>query len=143
MDAQHRFLSPEWIEAALAIRDEYRGRLPEPEYQVRVNLRIVDAPFEPPVVEAFIDTERHGAFPDLGQLADAPVTVTLDYTTAEELFLDDRPEALGAAFFSGQMQVEGDITQLLLLQSATPTDDQVTLATEVNLRLRSITAGVD
>ena len=143
VDGRHRFLSPEWIQAALAIRDEFRGQLPETEYQVRVNLRIVDAPFDSQVVEAFIDTEQHGAFPDLGQLPDAPTTVTLDYTTAEALFLDEQPEALGVAFFSGQLQVEGDLTQLLLLQAVTPTDDQVSLASEVNRRLKGITAGLD
>jgi hypothetical protein len=40
--ATHEFLSPEWMEAARGIREEYEGKVPPPEQGVRMNQVITD-----------------------------------------------------------------------------------------------------
>ena len=60
---KHAFLSPEWIDAALAIRDEYASHLPEPPAPVRMNLLITDAPDGGDDIHASIDTGESGLLP--------------------------------------------------------------------------------
>lgn len=141
MDETHEFLSTDWIEAALALHDEYHERLPEAPAPVRMNLVITDIPHGDAVmVHVSIDTGTHGLVPQLGHLDDPELTVTLDYGTARALFLEQNPEAVGQAFFAGRIAVEGDLTRIFLLQSMEPSPEDEALAQEVNERLRSITS---
>lgn len=138
---KHEFLSPEWIEAAIALRDEYTGALPEPPTPVRMNLVVTGMPHGPEdELAASIDTARSGLLPRLGHVDDPELTVTLEYEVAKKLLLSQDPQAVGEAFFGGRIRVDGDMTRIFLLQTLDPTDAEKDLAHKVNSRLLEITA---
>lgn len=136
----HEFLSPSWIDAALALRDEYADRLPDPPTPVRMNLIVTDVPHGDDAVSASIDTSETGLLPRLGHLDDPELTVTLEYTVAKALFLDQDPEAVGQAFFGGRIRIDGDMSRIFLLQTLEPDEEQQALAREVSNRLVALTA---
>ena len=137
----HEFLSPEWIEAALALRDEYADRLPDPPTPVRMNLIITDVPFgDEDRLAASIDTAETGLLPRFGHLDDPELTVTMEYDVAKSLFVEQDPEAVGQAFFGGRIRVDGDMSRLFLLQTLEPDEEEQALAREVSQRLLDLTA---
>lgn len=137
----HAFLSPEWIEAALRLRDEYADRLPPPVTPVRMNLVITEVPHgDDDRLAASIDTAESGLLPRFGHLANPELTVTMEYEAARAVLVDQDPDAIGRAFLSGRMRVEGDVTRLFLLQSLEPSGPDLDLAREVSARLREMTA---
>ena len=136
----HEFLSPDWIDAALALRDEYADRLPEPPTPVRMNLVVQDVPHgESDEIAASLDTADSGLLPRFGHLEDPELTVTLEYAVARALFVEQDVEAIGQAFFGGRIRVDGDMSRIFLLQSITPSDEHRALAEEVNRRLLELT----
>lgn len=137
------FLSPEWIEAALEIRDEYASRVDEPPSEIRVNLVVTDVPFGDDRIEASIDTSTGSPIPVLGGITDPETTITFDYETARTLLIAQDPQAAGAAFMSGRIRVDGDLTKLFALRQLTPTPDALALAAEVNQRVLDITSDLD
>lgn len=136
----YEFLSPEWIEAALALREEFLGQLPEPPTPVRMNLIVTDVPHgNEAELAASIDTAATGLLPQFGHLEEPELTITLEYSVAKALFVNQDPEAVGQAFFGGRIRVDGDMTRIFLLQSMEPDEDHRRLASEVNARLLEIT----
>ncbi len=138
------FLSPQWIEAALALRDDYADQLPDPPTPVRMNLVVTNVPHgDDPELSASIDTAATGMLPRFGHLDDPELTVTLEYAVAKALFVSQDPEAIGQAFFGGRIRIDGDMTRIFLLQTLEPTPEQEALAKEVNAKLLAITAEDD
>ena len=136
--AVHAFLSDEWVAAARALREEYRGSVPAFDQVVRINLVITAVPFGDGTTEAHVDTSGGDLFVDLGHLEGAELTLTLDYDTAKALAVEGDPQAATQAFMGGRIKTQGDLTKLLLLlaQPPTPTDEAKQLAE----RLRAITS---
>ena len=134
----HPFLSDEWVAAARALREEYAGSAPAVDHEVRINLVIVDVPFGDGTTEAHVDTSGGDLFVDLGHLADAELTLTLDYDTAKSLAIEGDPQAATQAFMGGRIKTQGDLTKLLMLiaQPPPPSDE----ARELAERLRAITS---
>ncbi len=62
---------------------------------------------------------------------DAPVTVIVPADLAKKIFVDGDQQAGMQAFMSGQMRVEGDVTQLMVLQSVQPSDDMKDLMSDI------------
>ena len=61
----------------------------------------------------------------------ASTTLLLDKATLESLFKDfDMNSAMGA-FMSGKIRVEGDMSQLMALQTAQPSDEQKALLKKI------------
>jgi putative sterol carrier protein len=88
-------------------------------------------------VKAYIDTSSGTLDMELGELDAADLTVTTDYDTARQLFVDQDPTASMQAFMQGRIKVEGDITRLMMMQTAIPqTDTAAVVAAEI----KSITA---
>ena len=81
--ATYPFLSDEWLQAARAIREEYRGKTQPMAHQVRMNQVITDVPFGDGTINAHMDTSSGEIKMDLGHLDDPDLTVTLDYDTAK------------------------------------------------------------
>lgn len=117
---QFQFLSDEWIEASRALHEEYRDFLPPPPVAVRMNQVLTGVPFGAGIVHAHLDTSSGWAELGAGHLDSPDLTVTLDYETARSLFVGADPTAAMAAFLSGRMRVDGDITKLIALQSGAP-----------------------
>lgn len=115
---KHPFLSDGWIEAARDIRRRHEHEIPPIGHAVRINVVTRGAPFGSGTVEGHIDTGGGSLQVELGLLEDPDLTVTTDYETARELFVDQDPGRSMHAFMSGRIKVDGDITRLLVLQSS-------------------------
>jgi hypothetical protein len=135
---KYPFLSPEWVEEAKKIRDQYAeqgvsaGSLPA---SMKANLVITEVPFGDGTVNAHFDTSQGGMEIDLGHIDDAEVKITVDYQTAKAVFLENNPQAGMQAFMAGKVRIEGDMAKLMALQTATP-DPQ---ANEILQKLLEIT----
>jgi hypothetical protein len=114
---RHAFLSPEWLVAA---REVYERLAPEagPLLPARINQTVTDVPFGPGELHGHVDTTSGTLRIDEGHLPDAGVSITLDYATARALLVDQDPAAVMQAFMAGRIKVQGDMTELLRLQSA-------------------------
>lgn len=136
MADKYPFLSEEWLEAAKAIREEYRGKAAAPAHTVRMNQVITDVPFGDGSLDAHMDTSSGEMEMDMGHLAEADLTVTLDYATAKAILVDGNPQAGMQAFMAGKIKVQGDMTKMMAMQQATPDPVQ----TEIASRIKEITA---
>jgi hypothetical protein len=140
-DEKHEFLSPEWIAAVTAIRDEYRGRLPQSAFVLRANLVVTEVPFHEGEVRGSIDTSE-GLVIEPVELDSPDLTAQLDYATAKALFVEQDPQAILDAFFRGKIRITGDATKLLALPMPKPEDTgpELDLVREVSQRVKDVTA---
>lgn len=129
------FLSPEWIEAARAVREEFKGKASTTPPPFRMNHVVTDVPFGEGTVNAHTDTTSGDLLMDLGHINAPDVTVTLPYEIAKAILVNGDAQAAMQAFMSGQIKVEGDMSKLMALQTA-----QVDpIALEAATRIREIT----
>lgn len=140
----HRFLSPEWIAAVAAIRDEYRDRVGTTEFAVRANVTVTQAPFDDPVVAGHVDTTGGALSIDEGHLDDSDFQIEVRYELARQLFVERDPQAIMSALLGGQVKLTGDSSKVLGIagMAAPPTDDSETgaLAREIVRRIDEVTA---
>jgi hypothetical protein len=115
---KHAFLSDGWFDEVRRLHDAVGGAAPEGA-DIRMNLMITGTPFEG-------DLPMHMAAADgradwgKGHLDEADVTLTLGYDTARAIFVDGNPQVAIEAFMAGKIIVQGDITKLMVMQSAGP-----------------------
>jgi putative sterol carrier protein len=133
--ASYPFLSDEWIEEVRKVREEYRGRAEPTVDAVRMNQLVTDVPFGQGVIEAHLDTSSGELEMDLGHLESPDVTLTLDYASARDIFVNQDRDAAMQAFMAGKIKVQGDMTKLLLMLQA-PVEP---LAAEVAERIKELT----
>lgn len=133
------FLSDEWVDAARAIRAEYRGRIPPIPVVIRMNQVIKDVPFGPGRIDAHLDTSSGELEMETGHLDNPDLTITLAYDTAKAVLIDGDAQAAMQAFMSGRIRVDGDISKMLALQTPGPLGLVDPVALEVYQRLRDIT----
>lgn len=131
----HAFLSDDWIEAAHAIRAEYRGKTQSVPHTVRMNLVVTEMPFGDGSLDAHLDTTSGEVELNKGHLEAPDLEVTVDYSTARAILVEGNPQAGMQAFMAGKIRVQGDMTKLMLLQTMPPD----TTARELADRLRDIT----
>ena len=135
--SSYHFLSPEWVDAARRIRDEYSDRIPPPPVAIRANVIITDPPFADDVITAFVDTTEGALILDLGAIENAELVIRLDYTTAKRIFVSRDQGAAMEAFMTGRLVVEGDFAKVMALQSQSLDP----LAEEIAARLSELTLG--
>ena len=133
--ASYPFLSDEWIQEVRKVREEYRGRAEVTGEAVRMNQVITDVPFGQGVMEAHLDTTSGEVEMELGHLETPDVTLTLDYASARDIFVNQDLEAAMQAFMAGKIKVQGDMTKLLIMLQS-PVEP---LAVEVAERIKSLT----
>ena len=133
--AKYQFLTPEWVAAAKAIREEFEGESPAPAHSVRMNQTITEVPFGDTDVKAFMDTSDGALNLDLGELENPDLTVTVDYETAKAIIVDGNPQAGMQAFMAGKIKVQGDMTKMMALQAG----GQDPVAAQVAERIQAIT----
>ena len=79
--------------------------------------------------------EKHlalvGGMIEEGQRDDASTTLTLPADLAKRIFIEGDQSAGMQGFMSGQIKVDGDMSKLMSLQSAQPTDDQKQLMKQI------------
>ena len=133
--ATYEFLSPEWVEEAMRIRDEYAGRVEPPTTPIRANVVVTGAPFADEPVRALIDTSDGELILEMGVIDAPDLTLTVEYETARKLFVEQDQAAAMEAFLGGRVVVDGDMTKLFALQA-----QQVDpVAIEIAARLDEIT----
>ena len=136
--ASYPFLSPEWIEAARALRDEFADRAPSAPVAARINVVVTEIPHgEASDLAGHIDTTSGQTIIEHGHLSDPELTVTVDYTTARAVFVTRDQQEVMQAFLSGRILVEGDATRLLALQPGPEAIDEEAL--EMYRRLDDLT----
>jgi hypothetical protein len=126
-----QFLSPEWWEAAHAIREKYEGQSAPVPFKIKMNQVITGAPFAEGEVRFHMDTTDGTMRMEPGELPDAEVTVTTDYDTARKLIVDQDQAAGMQAFMSGKIKVQGDMTKLMMMQGAPADDTAKAVAAEI------------
>lgn len=114
------FLSPEWFDAAAAIREAHRDDAPEITQTIQLNLVVTGVPFTEEPVEAHLDTSSGEMVFAAGSLEGAAATITTDYATAKAMFVDQDQAAGMQAFLGGKIQIQGDMMKLMGLQAAIP-----------------------
>ena len=133
----HAFLSTEWMDAARAIREKYADQVPEIDADIKINLSIVDVPFDDATVNAFFDTSSGNLQLELGELDEADAMITTDYETAQALFVEQDQTVAMQAFMAGKIKVQGDMMKMMAMQTAIPSNEFTdTIAAEI----KSITA---
>ncbi len=133
----HPFLSEQWIEAARDIRHRHAHVVPHIDANVRINVITTKVPFGDDTIHAHIDTTSGTLELDFGHLEAADLVITTDYETARALFVEQDPAASMQAFMAGRIKVEGDITQLMMMQVALPQTDATNA---VAAEIKAITA---
>lgn len=132
--SKYQFLTPEWVEAAKAIRSEYSGSAsPHP---VKANLIITDVPFGDGEAKAYLDGTGEGLDVGLGEIEGAELTMTVDYDTAKAIIVDGNPQAGMQAFMAGKIKVAGDMTKMMGLAGGAAQDPN---AEEIARRIQEIT----
>lgn len=137
--AKYAFLSDRWVAEARKLRAEYADKVPPAPLSVRMNHIITDVPFGDGRVLSHLDTSAGEPDIDLGHLEHPDLTVTTDYGTAKTILIEGDPQAAMAAFWSGRIRVDGDITKLLELQSTGVIGVNDPTAVEMARRLQEMT----
>ena len=133
----HPFLSAEWIAAAREIREKYQDDAPHIDIPIRMNQVVTKVPFGDGTINSHLDTSSGVLVMDLGHLENPDLTVTTDYETARHIFLMRDPQLGMQAFLSGKVRIDGDMTKMMLMQTAMPQTD---LADQVAAEIMAITA---
>ena len=60
------------------------------------------------------------------------LTVTLEYETAKAILVEGNPQAGMQAFMAGKIKVQGDMTKLMAMQSASPDPVAAEIAAKIN-----------
>jgi len=137
-----KFLSHTWLEEAKAIRHSYVGQGVTPPHPMRMNLVITDVPDEVAAdggdghidggsINAHMDSTGEELEMDTGHIDNPDLTVTLEYTTAKAILVEGNPAAGMQAFMAGKIKVQGDMTKLMAMQSASPDPVAVEIATKI------------
>ncbi len=131
------FLTDEWMAAARELRAKYEERLPDVTIAVRINQVVTDVPFGEGTIHAYIDSSDGNLDLELGELDEADVTLTIDYDTARAMVVDQDPAIVMQAFMAGKIKVQGDMMQLMAMQTAVPANEA---SVELAAELQAITA---
>ncbi|MFT5201733.1 MAG: hypothetical protein ACI9C1_001111 [Candidatus Aldehydirespiratoraceae bacterium] len=138
------FLSPDWIAAVAAIRDEYRDQVSQTDFKIRANVTVTDAPFEETTVAGHIDTTGGALSLEVGHLDKSDFGIEMPYDLAYKMFVNRDPQAALSALIGGQVKLTGDSSKVLGLAGMAappdPTSDTGNLAREVVARIDAVTA---
>lgn len=113
------FLSEEWF-AQVAEIEAAAGNLNVPASlaNLALNLTVTGT------AAGNVDLCLNGGRFEKGLNASAPTKLTLPADLARRIFLDNDQNAGMQGFMSGQIRVEGDMSKLMALQSARPSEEQ-------------------
>lgn len=111
MSDSYRFMSEGWIGQINAIRESYGDiEVPDNAKSISLNFTIT-----------YDDGEEQASFSGgeikSGHDAEGKTTLILPAEVAKKLFVDRDQSAAMQAFMSGQIKVEGDMSQLMQMQS--------------------------
>jgi hypothetical protein len=113
---KHAFLSDGWIIAVESLVIQHADATGAPSANVLVNLVVTDTPFGDERQFHMGSAEGKPVMGG-GHRDGADVTLTTDYVTAKEVFIDGNPQAGMQAFMAGKVKVQGDMTKLMMAQA--------------------------
>lgn len=113
----HLFLSEPWFDAVDELRSE-QPDAPPALADASINITVTGGP------DGDVDVHLAGGAFDREHTEGAPTKLTVPYEVAKKLFIEGDQSAAMQAFMSGQIKVEGDMTKVMALQTAAPTDEQ-------------------
>jgi len=129
----YAFLSPDWIEAAKAVRQKYADQAVKVSTIIRLNGVVTNTPFGADPVSVQLDTSSGIVQLELGLLENPDLTITTDYATARKIFVEQDQAGAMQAFMGGFIKVQGDMMKLMALQTQVPNDDTAKqIAKEIN-----------
>lgn len=137
----HEFLSDDWLDAVLELRDDFEPEEHETELSIVMNQVITDVPFGDGRIEISLDTRSGSPEIKRGHVDNAEVTITTDYETAKSTLVDQDPSATMQAFMSGRILIQGDLAKLMTIQAAAAAIPPSDTRSAVAQRLRQITSG--
>ena len=108
----HKFLSGSWFDEAERIVNEIAPPVPEVIKDLVINFRIKGGP------EGDVEARMAAGRLVKGFGDGAPTTVNVPYEIAKKMMVENDPNAAMQAFMSGQIQVEGDMGRLMMMQAA-------------------------
>ena len=129
----YAFLSPEWIEAAKAVRAKYADEAAKVSTIIRLNGVVTETPFGKEPLSVQLATSSGIVHLDLGLLDNPDLTITTDYDTARKIFVEQDQAGAMQAFMGGRIKVQGDMMKLMALQTQMPADEVAKrIAGEIN-----------
>ncbi|WP_201610269.1 alkyl sulfatase C-terminal domain-containing protein [Psychrobacter submarinus] len=119
------FLTDNWFEEVEKMGNEAGElNLPPALENTVINLKVTDG-------DEVIESHFANGLLHKGLNAEATTTLLLDRNTLQSIITDfDMNEIMGA-FMSGKIRVEGDMSQLMALQTARPSDEQKALFKDI------------
>ena len=119
------FLSDDWFAAVEKIRDE-AGDLDVPPQlaDLQLNLRVTTDGDD-------VEMSLNGGNLERGVIADAGTTIILPKELAVKLFIEQDQSAGMQGFMSGQIKVEGDMSNMMAMQSVQPSAKQQELQKKI------------
>jgi hypothetical protein len=109
-----QFLSDGWFDEVARIRKEVGDlQLPQSMKDLKINIEVSDGPSG-----GKLEWHWSGEGAVGRGLVQAPTKIKLPYAVARKIFVDRDTGAAMQAFMSGQIQIEGDMMQLMSMQSA-------------------------
>src|SRR5262245_25329554 len=135
----YEFLSPEWMDAAKAIREKYADQATKVTTSIRMNQVITDVPFVDGgagEVRSYLDTSSGDVVMELGELENPDLTLTTDWSTARAIFVLQDQAAGMQAVMTGKIKVQGDMMKMMAMQTAMPQDD---IAKQIATEIKEIT----
>ena len=107
------FLSDEWYELVdELVADHEPGT--KPAVEMVMNLTITDSPFGAERL-LHLSTRDGAARWGVGHAENPDTSITTDYATAKQVFVDANVQVGIDAFTTGKVRVQGDLTKLLTL----------------------------
>ncbi|WP_298739076.1 SCP2 sterol-binding domain-containing protein [uncultured Psychrobacter sp.] len=119
------FLTDNWFEEVEKMGNEAGElNLPPALENMVINLKVTEG-------DEVIESHFANGLLHKGLNAEATTTLLLDRNTLQSIITDfDMNEIMGA-FMSGKIRVEGDMSQLMALQTARPSDEQKALFKDI------------
>jgi len=126
------FLTDEWIAEAKRLTEEAGQSATTPAQVIRMNQVITEAPFKDGAdILVHLDTSSGTAVIDLGHLDNPDLTVTVDFTTAKAIFVEQNQQAGMQAFMAGKIKVQGDMTKMMAMGQSAPDPSAIELAQKI------------
>jgi putative sterol carrier protein len=126
----HEFLSPGWIAAVRALRDEHAAAADSLPVAIKMNLNVTEGPAGT-LERAHVDVADGALVVEEGHLDDVDLEITVDFATAKALLVEGNPQAAMSAFMAGKIRIQGDMAKLMVLQGASPDPSQIAFAEAV------------
>ncbi len=120
------FLSNEWFTIVEQLTAQAGNlNLPPTLANLAINLIVTDP------VEGNNEVSLDGGVIKRGLSENAKTTLTMDTETLRKVFLEFNVSAAMQAFMTGKIKVQGDMSQLMALQTAKPSDEQKSLFKQI------------